>query len=424
MAKPLNVTANPAQCRFLNLNKRFRALVAGYGTGKSWAGCLSICKTAWDMPGMNQGYFAPTYGHIRDIFYVTIEECAEKMGLSVEVRASNKEVCLYAGGQLRSTVICRSMDRPHTIVGFKIAHAMIDELDVLPTDKARTAWRKIVARMRYQGGRNSIDVVTTPEGFRFTYEQFVRQLQDNPEMAGRYGVVQASTYENAHNLPDDYIPSLIEAYPQQLVDAYINGKFVNLTSGTVFRSYNREECRSEETVQERETLYIGMDFNITKMAAAIFVKRGESYHAVAEVVNALDTPDIIRVLQERWASKGHRIIIYPDATGKNKEAVDYSLSDLTLLRAARFEIRVKSQNPFTRDRVNAANKAFETGAIKVNDALCPTLAMCLEQQCYNTNGDPDKTTGFDHMNEAATYFVAYEMPINKPQTRMFTTSSR
>ncbi|MBN0203805.1 hypothetical protein JTL45_35105, partial [Pseudomonas aeruginosa] len=43
--------------------------------------------------------------------------------------------------------------------------ALVDELDVLKADKARQAWRKIIARMRYKvdGLRNGIDVTTTPE---------------------------------------------------------------------------------------------------------------------------------------------------------------------------------------------------------------------------------------------------------------------
>jgi hypothetical protein len=50
-----------------------------------------------------------------------------------------------------------------TIVGFKIGNALVDELDVLKADKARQAWRKIIARMRYKvdGLRNGIDVTTT-----------------------------------------------------------------------------------------------------------------------------------------------------------------------------------------------------------------------------------------------------------------------
>ena len=197
------------QWQFLQLKQRFRAFVAGYGTGKTWVGCMALCANAWSNPGQNQGYFAPTYPQIRDIFWPTIDEVAFIMGLRADIKESNKEVHLFSGKQYRSTIICRSMERPGMIIGFKIAHAHVDEIDVLTVDKATTAWRKILARMRDKDAKNGIDVTTTPEGFQFVHKLFVTQLAEKPEMRERYALTQASTYENAKNLPRDYIPSLI-----------------------------------------------------------------------------------------------------------------------------------------------------------------------------------------------------------------------
>ena len=128
------------------------------------------------------------------------------------------------------------MKEPGSIIGFKIGHALIDEFDTMPKLKALLAWKKIIARLRYNvpGLRNGIDVVTTPEGFKFTYEMFVEKATES------YGIVHGSTYENEINLPNDYIPSMIETYPPELIDAYLNGQFCNLTSGTIYYSYKRK----------------------------------------------------------------------------------------------------------------------------------------------------------------------------------------
>jgi hypothetical protein len=229
-------------------------------------------------------------------------------------------------------------------------------------------------------------------------------------------MVQASTYDNEKNLPADYIPSLKEIYPSELIEAYINGQFVNLTSGTVFKNYDRVRCNSNESIREGEPLFIGQDFNVQRMATAIFVQRPDGYHAVAELKDVFDTPALISILKERF--KDHRIIIYPDATGKNRETVDASKSDISLLTQAGFAVRVNSRNPAPKDRILSTNKVFESGKIKVNAKACPTIARCLEQQAYDDNGEPDKTTGFDHMNEAFSYFVAYEFPIIRPIARL------
>ncbi|HBO2681771.1 TPA: terminase family protein, partial [Pseudomonas aeruginosa] len=247
---------NVPQGKFIALPHKFRAFVAGFGSGKTWVGSAGICKHVWEWPGINSGYFAPTYAQIKDIFFPTIEEVAADWGLRVRLKESDKEVDFYAGRQYRSTTICRSMEKPQTIVGFKIGHALVDELDVLAKVKAQHAWRKIIARMRYKvdGLRNGVDVATTPEGFKFVHQQFVKQLREKPELRDRYGMIQASTYDNEANLPDDYIDSLLGDYPEQLIAAYLRGQFVNLTSGTIYTAYDRTLNASQETVQPGETL--------------------------------------------------------------------------------------------------------------------------------------------------------------------------
>ena len=416
----VKVKANGPQGRFLPMPQKFRAFIGGFGSSKTYSGCMAMCQHFWEHPGVNQGYFSPTYPAIRDIFYPTIEEVAFNFGLSVEIKQTNHEVHFYSGRQYRGTTICRSMDKPGAIIGFKIGHALIDELDTLPINKADEAWQKIIARMRYNvdGVRNGIDVASTPEGFRFCHKKFVQLPQENPALLNNYGIVQASTYENAKYLPDDYIPSLIESYPKELIEAYLMGQFVNLTSGTVFYAYDRVIHNSMEGIREKEPLFIGQDFNVGKMASAVFVQRPNGYHAVAELNDLFDTPALIATLKERWADKGHRIIIYPDATGKGRETLDASKSDLSLLSSAGFQLRNHAKNPAIKDRVLSTNKALQDMKIFVNVKNCPSTTRCLEQQAYDDNGDPDKKSGFDHRNEAFSYFVAYEMPIIRPMSRM------
>lgn len=271
----ISPTLNVPQARFLSMPHKFKAYIAGFGSGKTWVGCGGICKEIWEHPGINQGYFAPTYPQIRDIFYPTVEEVAADWGLNVKINEGNKEVHFYYGRQYRGTTICRSMEKPQTIVGFKIGNALVDELDILPKEKARTAWRKIIARMRYKidGLRNGIDVTTTPEGFKFVYEQFVKAVREKTELASLYGLVQASTFDNEKNLPADYIPSLLESYPPELIKAYLRGQFTNLTSGTVYHQFDRKLNNCEEVEQPGEPIYIGMDFNVGKMAGIVHVLR-------------------------------------------------------------------------------------------------------------------------------------------------------
>lgn len=419
-------TLNVPQGRFIALPHKFRAFVAGFGSGKTWVGCAGICKHVWEWPGIDSGYFAPTYAQIKDIFFPTIEEVAADWGLRVRIKESDKEVDFYSGKRYRSTTICRSMEKPQTIVGFKIGHALVDELDVLAKAKAQHAWRKIIARMRFKvaGLRNGVDVATTPEGFKFVHQQFVKQLREKPELRDRYGMVQASTYDNEANLPDDYIDSLLGDYPEQLIAAYLRGQFVNLTSGTIYTAYDRKLNASQETAQPGEPLFVGMDFNVGKMAAVVHVKRLGLPHAVDEIINGYDTPDMIRQLKERfwlYADGEYRptrqIRIYPDASGDSRKSVRASETDIALLKQAGFVVSAPAANPPVKDRINSMNAMFCNAKgerrYRVNPDRCPTYADALEQQVWGTNGEPDKSADIDHPNDAGGYFIHKEFPINR-----------
>lgn len=396
---------------------KFRAYVAGFGSGKTWAGCASLCKHNWEHPRINTGYFAPTYPQIRDIFFPTIEEVAFDWGFRVKIAEVNKEVSFYAGRQYRGTTICRSMEKPASIVGFKIGRALVDEVDVLPQLKAEQAWRKIIARLRTKyDGLNGIDVTTTPEGFKFTYQQWVKALRDKPSLESMYGLIQASTYDNEKYLPDDYIDSLRASYPPQLISAYLDGQFVNLTSGTVYHAYDRLKNACDDVVRDGEPVFVGMDFNVGKMAAVIHVKREGMPRAVAEVVNAYDTPDMIRILKERLGDR--QIRVYPDASGGSRKSVNASVTDIQLLKAAQFVVSAPEANPPVKDRINAMNAMFCNAKgerrYHVNPNTCPTYADNLEQQVWAENGEPDKTAGNDHSNDAGGYFIHRDYPLVRP----------
>jgi hypothetical protein len=402
---------NVPQGRFLRLPQRFKAFVSGYRSGKTYVGCIRLCTNAWERPGVPQGYFAPTYPHIRDIFYPTIELVSGTLGLNVNINVGNKEVFLRSGGQVRSIVRCRSLSTPSSIIGFEIGHALVDELDVLPADKAALCWNKILARMSNTDAENTVDVTTTPEGFLFTYDRFLKKVSENPALGDRYGLVQASTYDNEANLPPDYIPSLLETYPAEMAEAYLHGQFVNLKSGTVYYAFDRKVHGSTEVIREKEPLFIGVDFNVSHMAATVYVQRPNGWHAVAEIKDMFDTPDVIRVISEKWSENGHRVIVYPDTSGGNRNTANAAISDIALLKGAGFSVRARASNPHVRDRVMAVNKCFQDSRLWVNTRECPTVAECLEQQSYDASGSPDKKTGFDHQNDASGYPIAYEFPI-------------
>jgi hypothetical protein len=399
--------SNPQGIFLRGLNTKYRAYVGGFGSGKTYVGCLDLLLFAGENPSTVQGYFAPTFPDIRDTFWPTLEEAAATLGFSLLIKRGDKEVHIYRGKVFYGAIICRSMTDPNSIVGFKIARALVDEIDTLTIDKAQAAWRKIIARMRLvlPGVVNGIGVTTTPEGFRWVYKTFKSEIKTN------YSMVQASTYENQEYLPDDYISSLKEDYPAQLAEAYLMGKFVNLTSGSVYRSYDRIQCRSTEVIKGKEALHIGQDFNVGQMASVINVQRGDDWHVAGELSGILDTPELISVIDRKF--EGHEVYIYPDASGDSRKTVNASTSDIKLLRNAGYTVRVRPSNPPVKDRILSMNAAYEKKRLFVNDKEAPKFAEGQEQQTYDKNGEPDKTGGLDHHNDAQGYFCFWNMPVRR-----------
>jgi hypothetical protein len=393
------------QYEFLSATEKYVAAVAGFGSGKTFVGLARILKNMMEAPGIDQAYLAPTYPLIRDIFYQTVGEALPILGLDYKINKSEHIVSIPDLG----SIYCRTMDNPENIVGWKVADAILDEFDVLPTNKAIHVFRKVSARLRQKnptGRINQLFITTTPEGFKATYQLFKKSPLANSRL------IQMSTYSNAHNLPDDYIEELMNQYPEELIKAYLLGQFVNLVSGVVYGSYNREMHRSCEDIKVGDVLYIGQDFNVGNMASTIYVIRDGIWHAVGELTKIFDTPALIDTLKQKFP--GNKIVIYPDASGDSRKTVDASKSDISLLKNAGFTVKANSKNPFVKDRVLAVNAAFTHGKVLVNDTLCPTVASNLEQQVYNQNGEPDKSAGVDHQNDATGYPIVYEMPIRKP----------
>lgn len=423
---PLEDTLSLPQFQLVSSNKRFPAMVAGFGSGKTEALVKRALRLKFEFWEQSVGYYLPTYDLVKTIAIPRFIEVLAKWGYveGVHYTLNKSDSWLDFAPMGGGKIIMRTMDRPERIIGYEVADSCVDELDTLKTDNASTVWKKIIARNRQKkplrdGKRatNSVAVGTTPEGFRFVYETWKK----NPP-SDQYELIKASTYSNRANLPANYIDDLKDAYPSQLVEAYINGEFVNLTSGAVYPNFNRKLNFSAETIRvqrngdkiEGEPLHIGLDFNVTKMAAVINVYRNDGVHAVAELVDMYDTPAFVKLVKERYQVLGHQIFVYPDASGNARKSVNASETDIALLHAAGFTVMTDASNPAVRDRVVSMGVMFEKRRYKVNPNTCPNYCAALEQQVYNKNGEPDKVGGFDHLNDAGGYFISNRFPVVRP----------
>lgn len=395
------------QSDYFEATEEYVAVVAGMGSGKTQTTALKIIDRMAEYPTMDFAYLAPTFGLIRDIFYPKVSEILESIEVPYKINKGEHIIYIQDHGK----IYCKTMDNPEMIVGWEVGDAFMDEFDVLPTDKARVAMNKVTARCRQKfpdGKVNQKYVSTTPEGFKATYEFFQKKPLKNSRL------IQMSTRSNEHNLPPGYIQSMYDQFPAELVDAYIDGKFVNLKSGRVYAHFDRKNNCTNERIMPGEQLHIGQDFNYGGCVSSVFVDRGDACYLLDSIVST-DTHSVVENVRHRY--KGHFISFYPDSSGKSKSS-NSTQTDIDIIRAAGFPVIVDGTNPFIRDRVNCVNAAFSKRRLYVNPHTCPKHVEALEQQAYDPKtGLPEKFGGsatVDDYNDSMGYFVVKRMPILLP----------
>ena len=400
------------QYEFLTSAKKHTGFVAGFGSGKSFIGTLKALMKIIENGIPKVAYYLPTYGDIRDIAFDGFPTVCDMLGYDFKLNKSDKELRLYDNGKEIGMVMFRNMSEPESIVGYQVGYSLLDETDILPLEKMDKAFKKILGRNRlvvpvkdedliqeykdtgivpegtylHQETEllcwiNSIDVAGTPEGFKWFYTRFDENFKPDSDM-----LVRASTYSNLHNLPDDFIETMRQEYTEELFNAYVNGLFVNLTTGSIFSYFDREKHHSDEVLNDYEELIIGQDFNIGACISIVYVRRGDKIIAVDEY-SSYDTRGVIENTKERYPNRVY--YFYPDASGNNRKT-NASETDIQMLQSEGFTVFVNSQNPAVKDRINITNNLFDKGRLLVNTKKCPSLTKALEQHSYDEKGDPEK----------------------------------
>jgi hypothetical protein len=393
---------HPGQLEFVDdTSTQIIGISAGYGAGKTRA----LCAKAVMLAAANQGFIGavmePTGPLIRDIWQNDFDDFLDAYGIPYTFRASPlPEYMLHLpGGDTK--ILCRSFENWSRIIGLNLAWVLADEIDTVTPSIANKAFPKILGRLR-AGHVRQFGAASTPEGFRWMWHTFG---SDEAKARPDRHLIKMRTSDNPH-LPPDFIERLEANYDPSLLRAYLDGEFVNLTTGQVYDRFDRSKHVTAELPDiSREPLRIGVDFNIGNMSAVIAVRLGNGLVVVDEIAGAHDTDALAQEIRRRYQDR--RVFAYPDASGGSR-STNASQTDIQILESYGFSNQSPRSNPPVRDRVAAVQALLENGKGQVRlqvAANCKRVIECLELQCYSDKGEPDKDAGFDHMNDALGYLV-------------------
>lgn len=396
------------------------AFVGGMGSGKSLVGALKALDLAQLNPGHVGIVWSPTISDAKDnIMKVVLEvingDHDSGIHFPFEHRYNHTTGRLHLkipGHEKWSEMMVRSAEQ--NIVGTNAAWVVADEIDTIKKVRAYENVKQLIQRVRAPGAKvKQIAFTTTPEGYNWAWEFFVRDVEANPELKHHRRLIQASILDNPHT-QDDYIQNLMASHSENEIKARVFGQFVNMKSGAVY-GFDRKLHHLGYTRADypNADLHIGIDFNIGKMAAVVGVHLPDRLVIIDEFIGTKekpirDTPALIALIKRHYPLKTS--YVYPDASGDSDNANGW-VTCIDELKRAGFKVVVPTKNPPVERRVTNVNRALmnielkEPQGILINTTECPLLTLGLEQQSYDDAGRIIKDNIIDHGNDALGYLV-------------------
>jgi hypothetical protein len=306
------------------------------------------------------------------------------------------------------------MSEPDYIIGYEVGYSLIDECDVLPKMKMQKAFRQIMARNRAKlpdGKQNQVDVVGTPEGYRWFYDRFV--TNSHPE----YNLIRAKTMDNRH-LPDGYIAKMREDYDEKLLEQYLNGEFINVNGSSVYHQFDRNEhVIPDIDIDPTKPLIISFDFNINPYNAIFLIQIIDGKVTIIDnaIINGKPLVDSIAYLKDKFGHLGAALMsatIYGDAAGRARSQGTAQTNYDIIRNAGWKKLKIKTSNPRVMDRINVVNSMLRNGNGESRMQLCARnhrLIDDFEQMSFNDKGEVDKSNqGLSHCSDSIGYYLEHE----------------
>lgn len=386
-------------------------LIGGFGCGKSYTDvqlCLFLYQCYKNSPITIQiGVFGVTIKLLKQTVIADLERAFDAAGIPYK---DNSQAGTLTVGNI--IFVYLAMQYPDDIYAFNFTCCLVDEIDELPPEKVAAVVKAVQERNRVHmpGNRYFKDRApfvffsTTAQGMGGTYN-LVRKF-DKDKVP--YAIIRGRTQDNT-SLDPQQIKLLRKLYTEDEARAYLDGEFVNLTTGRVYYAFDRKKHMCMRfPVAPNDVIYVGQDFNMGYNASCEVICRGDTMFIV-DSHHWLDMGDGLRRLREMYPT--NRIVMIPDASGKE-------IMQGWVEEASRYQIELhwNNKNASITERVMAVNKALMLGQLKVmepmdersgmrgtelKDSLIDKLLLALETRDFDDAGKPRKGKGPEALDHGA-----------------------
>lgn len=378
-----------------------RALVTGYGGGKTYIGAKRAIALALHNAPAPVLFVSPTYALAKRTIIPAITDLLDGKRMSYTYNKTDHEFNILARKGARIWIA--SGDEPNRLKGPNISACLIDE----PFIQSKEVYDQCVARVRDPASkRMELDLLGTPEQLNWGYDLCTQ----DPNIF----LVQASTKEN-RALSPDYYSRLANAYTDKALLAYGEGQFVNLSTGLVYYAFEPSKHVVEPKVEWFNSVSVraGMDFNVNPMSAVVFVYHNDVMTIIDEIqLTDANTDAMARRILERHPGV---VWVYPDASGgARKTSAPIGITDHVILQEHGYRVQCHPSNPPVRDRENAVNGALAHGKLRIW-STCKNLIKAMTQYTHELK---HKQQELSHIIDAMGYPVEYLMPLTRDAHRV------
>jgi len=389
--------------------------IGGYSSAKSFGIVLLMNKIASYYYGHNISFGVGST--TQTLFAKTIQNDLEKLliGAGIKYKPDGKENSILIG-TVKFYIIAQ--EQPKLIYAYNFCGMLSDEGDELEQSKCielfgaisercrvplpavepeelkykamyearmneipREQWDndKLILEWRQKAHRRPFAVFsTTAQGLRGMY-----QITENLKEKGiPYILVRGLTKDNIYNAPD-YYQKLYDIYTPNEREAFLEGKFVSLTAGKVYPSYDEvRDTVDDFPIDDDAEIWIGQDLNIASSCATAMIKRDRILYIVKEW-QFKDFGQAATIMRRDFPTQ--KLTLYPDASGKM--IISGYLAEFT---QNNIEIRMANSNPPVIERIFLCNKMLLTERMK-RFKSCKNLNMAWKTRIYTEHGDPEKS---------------------------------
>lgn len=380
--------------------KRFKIVNAGRRFGKSYCvGTIAMDKVCNNKKKVVI-YVAPTLVMARNVMWKWIKE-----HIPQEYIENKNEQLMTIEFLTGSVFYCMSAQDPDRLRGLAADLLIVDECADISND-----FYDIVLPVladKYHDGEAIY--ISTPKGYNWFYDRYCDAMED-PE---NWDYFQYTTYDGG-NVTEEEIEIMKKTMSPKMVRQELFASFEDV-SGRVYENFDKVKslCDFDESWGKAD-IHVGMDFNVNPMTAVISVnERGTTYIFDEIVEPNSNTQEMATLIKNKYPEA--TVFVYPDPTGNKRQTNAVTgQTDFDILRKNGFIVCAPKHPYATKDKFNTVNAALLNGndvrKVYIARDRCLKLQKAWNGYVYKDNGDTDKSSGLDHISDAAAYLICYKHP--------------